>query len=182
VEVQDLAARVSLRVAASCRFEPFADAGELPRIPGRDQIDADRLLARLEDEPIEPGAVRVGLVGLDIAIPIFTFVFGRARSGGHAAVVSTARLDPAFYGLPSDAALMARRTVDEVLHELGHVAGLPHCVLPDCLMHFAGTVEQVDVRGSEFCPGCAARLPLASAAAPRSFSTTERTRASGDEF
>jgi len=159
LSLQDLAARVSRRVAVACRFEPFSDAEELPLIPGRDQVCADRLLARLEGEPIEPGAVRVGLVGVDIAIPIFTFVFGRARSGGHAAIVSTARLDPRFYGLPGNAALMARRTVDEILHELGHIAGLQHCVLPDCLMHFAGTVEQVDVRGSEFCPRCAAHLP-----------------------
>ena len=53
--------------------------------------------------------MRLGLTEQDLAIPIFTFVFGRARSGGWAAVVSLARLDPTFYGLPSDEDELIRR-------------------------------------------------------------------------
>ena len=45
----------------------------------------------------------VGVTSLDVGLPIFTFVFGRARQGGSAAVVSLARLEPAFYGLAPDA-------------------------------------------------------------------------------
>jgi archaemetzincin len=159
----ELAARLSRRVAVPCRAQGPIDLGELVRLPGRDQVDADRLLERVEAWPAPPGVVKVGLTGLDIAIPIFTFVFGRARDGGRGCLVSAARLDPRFYGLPEDAALTERRTVDEVLHELGHVAGLPHCREAFCLMRFAGSVEQVDARGSELCRGCsdrfASRLP-----------------------
>jgi archaemetzincin len=152
--VTRLAARVSRRVALPCRAEGPIDLGELVRLPGRDQVDADRLLERIEVWPAPRGVVKVGVTDLDIAIPIFTFVFGRARDRGHGCVVSAARLDPCFYGLPEDAALAERRTVDEVLHELGHVAGLRHCRETSCLMRFAGSVEQVDARGSEFCRGC----------------------------
>jgi archaemetzincin len=155
----EVVARLSSRVRAACRLEVGDRQPELPRVRGRDQIDADGLLERLEARPLEAGTVVVGLTARDIAIPIFTFVFGRARSPGRAAVVSAARLDPAFYGLPPDPERTARRTTDEILHELGHVAGLHHCDEPSCLMRFVGSVEHVDARGSAFCAPCEARLP-----------------------
>jgi archaemetzincin len=90
--------------------------------------------------------------------PIFTHFFGRSRRGGHALVVSLARLTPAFYGLPADRALTLRRATFEIVHELGHVAGLGHCADPRCLMHFAPTVDGIDNRGTTFCGDCAAAL------------------------
>ena len=140
----------------------------LPRLPERDQLEADAVLAS-----IESGAPRnvvvVGVTPLDMAIPIFTFVFGRARQGGNAALVALARLDPSFHGLPRDADLLSNRAVAEILHELGHVASLRHCSEPACVMAFAASVEKVDLRGSQFCTSCAARLPawLATPAIPR---------------
>ena len=154
---REVAARLSRRIGASCRLAEPAN-GHALLLPGRDQADADALLATLEADPPED-AVRLGVTAQDLAIPIFTFVFGRARSGGHAALVSLARLDPAFYGLPSDEEALIRRAVRESLHELGHVAELPHCDRPECLMRFAGSVEKADLRGALFCEACAARLP-----------------------
>lgn len=154
----ELAARISRRVGLPCRVADHSLAADLPRIPGRDQVDADRLLAGLEARPLGSGVV-VGITALDVAIPIFTFVFGRARESGHAALVSLARLAPEFYGLPQDHELMKQRAVAEVLHELGHVTGLRHCRDASCLMSFAGSVERVDIRGSVFCPECLAQLP-----------------------
>jgi archaemetzincin len=101
----------------------------------------------------------VGLTALDLAIPIFTFAFGRARKNGRAAVVSLSRLDPVFYGLPADGERLAERATAEILHELGHVAGLVHCSDAACLMTFAGSIEKVDVRGSHFCDACVRALP-----------------------
>jgi archaemetzincin len=166
--VPDVAARLSRRVAVPCRVEAPVEVLDLDRVPGRDQVDADRLLERIEAWPAAAGVLLVGLTPLDIAIPIFTFVFGRARAGGRAVIVSLARLDPRFYGLPADPALAERRAVDEVLHELGHVTGLRHCDDAFCLMRFAGSVEQVDARGSSFCARCAGRLPRWMGAPPLS--------------
>jgi archaemetzincin len=160
---QDLALRLlqqlSRRVRVPCRLLPAESPPDLPRLEGRDQVDADRLLGRLERRPTEPGTVLVGATLMDVGNPIFTHFFGRARHGGRAALVSLARLDPAFYGLPPDEDLTLRRAVLEVLHELGHLAGLRHCEDFGCLMRFAPTVEAIDVRGTRFCEDCAGRLP-----------------------
>ncbi len=138
----------------------------LLELPGRDQADADHLLEALEALDGRRGHVIVGLTGRDIGHPIFTHFFGRARHDGRAVLVSAARLDPAFYGLPEDRGLTIRRVAREVLHELGHVGGLGHCRDWACVMRFAATVEDLDNRGTTWCLRCLAALPaeLAEAA------------------
>ncbi|HEX5130918.1 MAG TPA: archemetzincin [Candidatus Krumholzibacteria bacterium] len=156
--VEDIVARVSRRLAVPCHLDPAPWACTPVHLSGRDQVDADLLLASL-DGPVEPGSIRVGLTGLDLGLPIFTYVFGRAHRGGHAAVVSLARLSPERYGFPPDPDLAARRAVAEIMHELGHVAGLGHCDDFNCIMHFSPNVESIDVRGMTFCRACADALP-----------------------
>jgi archaemetzincin len=156
---EDLASRLSRRVPVPCRVVRSPAEMDLPRLADRDQIDADALLARLEQQAANPSTVLVGVAVQDLAIPVFTFVFGRARQGGRAALVSLARLDPVFYGSAADGERRTERAVTEMLHELGHLASLAHCEDAACLMNFAGSVERVDVRGSVFCDRCAARLP-----------------------
>lgn len=153
-----LVEQLSRRTSVAWRLAPPWSEADLPLLPQRRQVDADALLARLEGQASEH-AVLVGVTAHDLGIPLFTFVLGRGRQGGRAALVSLARLDPRFYGLPPDQGLVIRRTALEALHELGHVAGLAHCPDPTCLMSFAASVVRVDVRGTRFCSACEARLP-----------------------
>jgi archaemetzincin len=156
--VRILAARLSRRVELP--VDVLApEAVPARRIPGRDQLEAGALLEALEARPRHARRLLVGVSAEDIAIPVFTFVFGLARQGGWACLVSRARTDPAFYGLPDDPELRDERLVREVLHELGHLATLAHCSDRACLMSFAGNIEKVDTRGGHFCAACAARLP-----------------------
>ena len=155
---RELVVRVSRRVAVPCRMVATPFEGDLPLLDGRTQVDADPLLETLEAQT-ERGTLLVGLLTLDIGSPLFTFFFGRARLHGHVAIVSLARLQPEFYGLPADPELAARRTEREVLHEVGHLVGLRHCDAYDCLMYFASSVHAIDNRGSSFCPDCARRIP-----------------------
>jgi archaemetzincin len=164
-EAQGVAQRLSRRITLPVHLLDPLPGVEPTYLKDREQVDADLLLVALEGR-VEPGAILVGLTGLDIAIPIFTFVFGRARQLGRALVVSSARLDPAFYGLPGNSDQRDRRTVLEILHELGHLGGLPHCTDASCLMSFAGTVEKVEVRGAAFCQTCHASLPAWLHASP----------------
>ena len=158
-----LAARISRRLRVPCRLEAARDELVVTDLPGRNQVDADRLLAAVEDLPTSPDYVRIALTSRDIGHPIFTHFFGRARHGGRALLVSTARLDPTFYGLPPDPEQLLTRALREVLHELGHTAGLSHCDDWGCVMHFAAKVEDLDNRGDGYCARCARYLPPALA-------------------
>ena len=155
-------AGVSRRLTLPCRLLPLAQVGSWPRLDGRDQVDADRLLERLErthPDVARDGELLVGITSRDIGSPLFTHFFGRARQFGKAALISLARLAPDFYGFPPDERLARRRAEAEVLHEVGHLLGLGHCRVPSCVMRFAGTVDAIDLRGEQFCSGCARQLP-----------------------
>jgi archaemetzincin len=156
--LERLAARLSRRVELACHVQAGAPL-PLRRIPKRDQLDAGALLEALESRATSETRLLVGVAAEDVGVPLFTFVFGLARQGGRACLISLARTDPAFYGLPPDPELRDERAVREVLHELGHLATLEHCPDRGCLMSFAGNIERVDTRGSRFCGSCSERLP-----------------------
>ncbi len=157
--VEAVTAALSRRVSVPCRIRSVPEAFQIPHIPGRNQADADRLLSAVEALGPPVGHVLVALTAEDIGHPIFTHFFGRARHHGSAAVVSVARLDPTFYGLPEDRNRTVLRTVLEIVHEMGHLAGIGHCDDWSCIMRFASTVDAIDNRGQRFCPACAAALP-----------------------
>ena len=157
--IEALAARLSRDVALPCRAQPPPPLPLLP-LPGREQLDAFALLRELEGLTTrDRGRILVGVTARDVATPVFAFVFGLARPGGRAILVSLARLDPRFYGLAPDDDLRDARAAAEIRHELGHLAALEHCPDAGCLMGFAGSVEKADARGSRFCPVCTRRLP-----------------------
>jgi archaemetzincin len=170
--VEDIVAHVSARLAVPCRLHIGAWDARAVRLQGRDQFDADALLDSIPPSTT-PGTIQVGLTAHDLGLALFTFVFGRAKRPGHAAIVSLARLAPERYGLPADDGLFVSRAVAEVMHELGHAAGLAHCSDMGCIMYFATNVETIDLRGGGFCPACASELPA------HLFALTTSTTASG---
>jgi len=157
---EGLTARLSREVGVRCRLLGESEQVEPQILPERAQVHADDLLRQLETLPTEKGIKLVGVTLQDMAIPIFTFVFGRSRLGGFATVVSLARLKPEFYGLPANSAVTVRRGVAEILHEVGHTLELKHCRNYSCLMYFSHDVETVDLRGMSFCASCAQLLPV----------------------
>ena len=127
--------------------------------PLRRQHESTRILdALIEGWGGEGEEKLLGVAECDLFIPILTFVFGEAQLGGRGAVLSIARLEQTFYGLPDDPALLYRRTEKEALHEIGHTFGLVHCSDYGCVMHFSNSIEEVDLKGDRFCAACAAGI------------------------
>ena len=127
--------------------------------PARGQYNSTILLGKLLDEtPI--GTRVLGVAGMDLFIPILTYVFGEAQLGGRAAILSTHRLATSAYGLPADEPRFLSRVLTEATHELGHTWGLFHCHQPTCAMRSSTYVEDIDLKSNEFCPSCAQAITL----------------------
>ena len=126
--------------------------------PARGQWASAEFL-RLLLRSVPPGSKRLlGVTKRDLFVPVLSFVFGQAQLGGTVAVVSLARLDQTFHGLPTDPPLTAARALKEAVHELGHTFGLVHCTNPGCPMSLSIDTRQLDVKTARFCSGCAILL------------------------
>lgn len=126
--------------------------------PGRRQYDANNIL-QLVSEMAMPGAVKtIGLLQVDLFIPILTYIFGQAVFDGSTAIASIYRLRNELYGLKQNYILQIERLRKVTIHELGHTFGLIHCFNPGCVMRSSTYVEDIDQKGIHFCNKCQAML------------------------
>jgi archaemetzincin len=126
--------------------------------PERQQYHSSEILQAMR-RYVGPDSWRVlGVTGVDLYIPILTFVFGEAQMGGPCGLVSAHRLQQEFYGLPSDRNLVQERLLKESVHELGHTLDLTHCDDYQCAMAPSHAVEWIDLKDSTLCGACQARV------------------------
>jgi archaemetzincin len=122
------------------------------------QYDAGKILRSFESMEFNPCEKVIGVLCLDLHIPIFEYVFGEARQGERCAVISLFRLDKNPDGSSPPASLVHERAAKVALHELGHLYGLFHCEDNKCLMHFSGGIEDLDATQIFLCRYCASYL------------------------
>jgi archaemetzincin len=122
--------------------------------PARKQYHSTKILKAMLDELPSDALKMIGVIASDLFIPILTFVFGEAQLDGKVGIVSLARLQQEFYGLPPNQALLKRRLIKEMKHELGHTFGIVHCSRRECVMSVANNIADVDSKGASFCEGC----------------------------
>ena len=127
--------------------------------PRRQQYDAGIILSTLESMPFHDQEKVIGVLSVDLFVPIFTHVFGEAREGGKFAVVSIYRLGAMSSNRKVLSPRSLERTAKVALHELGHLFNRVHCEDSRCIMHFTGRVEDLDKIPPYFCRYCAAALP-----------------------
>ena len=136
-----------------CSVRPGSLNSSFALDPRRNQYYSTAILQRLE-RSADPDARVLGVTALDLYVPVLTFVFGEAQLEGNCAVVSQARLDEQFYGLPQREDLLHERLLKESVHELGHTFGLRHCTDWQCVMTSSHAVERLDIKNVDFCASC----------------------------
>jgi len=124
----------------------------------RFQYDAGIILKAFESIQFEDYEKVIGVLNLDLFVPIFTYVFGEAKQGGKFALVSLFRLDKNPDGHPSPSSLIFERAAKVALHELGHLFNLFHCREKKCLMHFSGGIQDLDETPMYLCRYCSTYL------------------------
>ena len=122
--------------------------------PARQQYNSSRILLQVISKPPADAVKVLGVVNVDLFIPILTFVFGEAQLRGIGSVIALHRLNNKFYGLAEDRALLTERLVKEAIHELGHNFGLIHCNNQNCVMKSSTYVEEVDQKSVQMCSRC----------------------------
>jgi archaemetzincin len=126
--------------------------------PGRRQYDANYLLKAITQLAPANAVKVIGMVRVDLYIPILTYIFGQARLGGYTGLASLYRLRNEHYGLEPDYELLIDRFSKVIIHELGHAFGLIHCSNPICVMRSSTYVEDLDQKGKSFCYRCRTEL------------------------
>jgi archaemetzincin len=124
----------------------------------RMQYNSSQILLQMIAAPPPDAGKIIGIVNVDLFIPILTFVFGEAQLKGIGSIVSLHRLNNKFYGLPEDKELLSERLVKEAIHELGHNFGLVHCANQECVMKSSTYVEDIDHKSVEMCDTCRREL------------------------
>lgn len=128
--------------------------------PARRQYDGNRLIQLIHSKYASENVKALGLFRVDLFIPILTFIIGQAVYNGNAGVVSLYRLKNELYGLKLDNELLFERFRKEIIHELGHMFGLKHCITPICVMRSSTYIEDVDEKMPRFCLKCREELDL----------------------
>ena len=135
------------------RLDPeFAYNGE------RQQYESSEILAAMQEHIAHDTWRVLGVTGVDLYIPILTFVFGEAQIGGPCGLVSAHRLRQEFYGLPPDLERFKQRLLKEAVHEIGHTLALTHCDDYQCAMAPSHAVEWIDLKDVSLCDACHTRV------------------------
>ncbi|HIE05791.1 MAG TPA: archemetzincin [bacterium (Candidatus Stahlbacteria)] len=143
-----------LQVLDRWHFKIFSDLNDFgyAYIPDRCQFDANKIIKRLFTER-KNGKV-IAIVDIDLCTPVLTFVFGQAQLKGSVAVVSIHRLRNEYYNLTEDTLQLVSRLKKEIVHELGHLLGLYHCLNHRCVMNFSGSIINIDLKDLKLCQSC----------------------------
>jgi len=133
----------------------------------RKQYKAPKILKILAERAKSENLFRIlGILDKDIYSKSYNFIFGIARRGSYAALISLARLRESFYGNNRTIYRRGETTKDieerilkEAIHELGHTFGLKHCY-NNCVMRFSNSLADTDKKPTKFCASCLKQLQI----------------------
>ena len=97
--------------------------------------------------------------------PTWNFVFGQASLRERVGVFSFARYDPAFYGekrAQDYQEILLRRSCKVLVHEMGHMFSLQHCIFFKCVLNGSNHLRESDSRPLMLCPVCLRKLQFST--------------------
>ncbi|MCS7201460.1 MAG: archaemetzincin family Zn-dependent metalloprotease [Dictyoglomus sp.] len=124
----------------------------------RNQYFSPLFLEKLSKLELEQAFKILGITEVDLYVPDLNYIFGQAKIRGREALISLARLNNTFYGLPENIKLLKERAIKEAVHELGHTFGLEHCSNPKCVMFFSNSLKDTDHKKEKFCNRCSSLI------------------------
>jgi archaemetzincin len=147
--------RLDVRVLPPLRLDPSTLTTRAAPDKGTPQVYTGDILRRLlAGKPADALCV-LGITAHDLyPHPIVSFAFGEASATSRVGVCSVARYGPPFCedapGLQPGA--MRRRCCRVIAHEIGHMAGIGHCVYFRCLMNGSASLSESERRPLHLCP------------------------------
>ena len=124
----------------------------------RMQYNAATILKELESMSFQNYDKIIGVLNVDLFIPVFTHVLGEAQEGGKYALASIYRLRRDLDTSSSSTKQIIERVTKIALHEIGHLYNIAHCMNEKCLMHFSGSLQDLDKITLNFCNYCSEYL------------------------
>lgn len=93
----------------------------------------------------------------------WNYIFGLANLEARVGVFSFARYNPLFFDEdppPNLKELVLYRAYKVMVHELGHMFGMRHCIYYKCIMNGSNHLGEVDAKPLDVCPVCLRKLHL----------------------
>ncbi len=121
---------------------------------GKIQVNASQILQKLETKLPADAYCMIAVCLTDLYHrEDWNFVFGVASLKKRIGVFSFFR-----YFDPDDESLTFWRSCKVMVHEIGHMFHIRHCVYFNCIMNGSNTLEENDKKPMEMCPVCIRKL------------------------
>jgi archaemetzincin len=147
--------QLDVRVLPPLVLDPSSLVTRAAPDTGTPQVYAGDILARLfAGKPADAFCV-LGITAHDLfPHPIVSFAFGEASATCRVGMVSVARYGPPFCeDAPGrQTGEMRKRCCRDIAHEIGHMAGIAHCIYFRCLMNGSSSLAESDRRPLHLCP------------------------------
>jgi archaemetzincin len=156
--IRALQTGIEERFGRSCEALEPTESPQYAFNQERQQYFSPDILKEISNRAPRDSGKIIGVVAVDLYVPILTYVFGQAQLNGRAAVISLFRLRPEYHGLPACRNTLNSRALKEAIHELGHTFGLTHCSHYRCVMHLSDSLRKIDIKSDDFCDSCSTLL------------------------